>query len=77
MSAELVCCINQLLRVELVIDSPAPKYIDLNEPLGFEPKYTIQDGIEELIDAIKNHVFDNIDVNPNFFGNYEIDYPIQ
>ena len=26
--------------------------------LGFEPKYTIQDGINELVEAIDNHVFD-------------------
>ena len=43
--------------------------------LGFEPKYTIQDGIDELIEAINNHVFDNVDENKNFFGNYEIRYP--
>jgi len=43
--------------------------------LGFEPEYTIQDGIDELIEAINNHVFDNVDENKNFFGNYEIRYP--
>ena len=42
--------------------------------LGFEPKYTIQDGIDELIEAINNHVFDHVDENKNFFGNYEIHY---
>jgi len=44
--------------------------------LGFELKYTIQDGINELIEAINSHVFDHVDENRNFFGNYEIDYPI-
>ena len=44
--------------------------------LGFEPKYTIQDGIDELIEAINNHVFDHVVENKNFFGNYEIHYPI-
>ena len=44
--------------------------------IGFEPKYTIQDGVEELIGAINNHVFDRVDAMPNFFGNYEIDYPV-
>jgi nucleoside-diphosphate-sugar epimerase len=44
--------------------------------LGFEPKYTIQAGIDELIEAINNHVFDHVDENKNFFGNYEIHYPI-
>jgi nucleoside-diphosphate-sugar epimerase len=44
--------------------------------LGFEPKYTVQDGIDELVDAIDNHVFDSIDENRNFYGNYEINYRI-
>ena len=44
--------------------------------LGFEPKYTIQDGIDELIEAINNHVFDHVVENKIFFGNYEIHYPI-
>ena len=44
--------------------------------LGFEPKYTVQDGIQELVTAIKNHVFDHIDKNQNLYGNYEISYPI-
>ncbi len=42
--------------------------------LGFEPEYTIHDGIDELIEAIRNHVFDHVDKNKNFFGNYEIEY---
>ena len=43
---------------------------------GFEPKYTVQDGIDELIDAIDNHIFDHVDKNRNFHGNYEINYQI-
>jgi len=42
--------------------------------LGFEPKYTVQDGIDELVDAMDNHIFDHVDENKNFHGNYEIDY---
>jgi nucleoside-diphosphate-sugar epimerase len=44
--------------------------------LGFEPKYTIEDGIIELIDAINENIFDHVDKNRNFFGNYEINYSI-
>ena len=44
--------------------------------LGFEPKYNIHNGVEELITAINNHVFDHIEENHNFFGNYEINYPL-
>ena len=48
----------------------------VKEILGFEPKYTIQDGIDELIDAINNHLFDYMDENQNFYGNYEIHYSV-
>ena len=44
--------------------------------LGFQPKYTIQDGIDELIEAINNHVFDSVNENKKSFGNYEIHYSI-
>jgi len=43
--------------------------------LGFEPRFTIQYGIDELLAAIDNHVFDQVDQNKNFHGNYEIIYP--
>ena len=43
---------------------------------GFEPKYSIDDGICELIDSIQNHVFDNVEKNLNFYGNYKINYPV-
>lgn len=43
--------------------------------LGFEPQYTVQDGISELLDAIRERVFDRVDSMKNFHGNYEIQYP--
>ena len=43
---------------------------------GFNPKYSIDDGINELIDSIQNHVFDNIEKSQNFYGNYSINYPV-
>jgi len=44
--------------------------------LDFEPVYTIQDGIDELIKAINRHKFDSVKENYNFFGNYKINYSI-
>ena len=32
--------------------------------------------ISELVDAINSHVFDLVDDNINFHGNYEINYPV-
>ncbi len=45
--------------------------------LGFEPEYTIESGISELLNEINNHVFDNVDQNKSIFGNYEINYRYQ
>ena len=44
--------------------------------LGFEPKYTIQYGINELVDAMDNQIFDHVNENINFHGNYHIDYQV-
>ena len=46
-----------------------------HKTLDFEPAYTVKDGIEELLEAINNHVFDHVEEQRNFYGNYEINYP--
>lgn len=43
--------------------------------LGFEPKYSVEDGVKELINAFQMKLFKNFENNMNFHGNYEIDYP--
>ena len=45
--------------------------------LDFEPKYTVPDGIKELLVAFENHVFDHVDEQRNVYGNYEIQYPVE
>ncbi len=50
-------------------------FAKIRNRLGFEPKHTVSDGIAELIEALKKGRFSDIDDNPNFYGNYEIDYP--
>jgi nucleoside-diphosphate-sugar epimerase len=42
--------------------------------LYFEPKYTIDEGISEIIAALRQGVFDRVDLNANFYGNYKISY---
>jgi nucleoside-diphosphate-sugar epimerase len=42
--------------------------------LGFEPAYTVPDGVKELLDAIENRLFDHADSRREFHGNYHIDY---
>jgi nucleoside-diphosphate-sugar epimerase len=43
--------------------------------LGFQPKYTVRDGIDELLAALEQNAFTDVDERPNFYGNFEIDYP--
>ena len=45
--------------------------------LDFEPKYTIPDGIKEVLDAFENHVFDHVEDQRNIYGNYELEYPVK
>jgi nucleoside-diphosphate-sugar epimerase len=40
--------------------------------LGFEPEYTVADGIEELISALQQNIFSRVEEQPNFYHNYEI-----
>ena len=42
--------------------------------LGFEPKYTIQDGVEELVDALKIGLYKDSVSDKGRYGNYEINY---
>tara|TARA_Y100000816_G_C26047344_1_gene548916 strand:+ start:188 stop:1195 length:1008 start_codon:yes stop_codon:yes gene_type:complete len=42
--------------------------------LDFTPKYSVEDGIVEVIEMLQKNVFKNISKNKSFFGNYEIDY---
>ena len=47
----------------------------VRQVLDFEPAYTVRDGVVELLQAIENHVFDEVDQQRNLYGNYEINYP--
>ena len=42
--------------------------------LSFEPEFTVQDGIKELIDAFKIGLYADSMDDKNKYGNYEINY---
>ena len=44
---------------------------------GFEPSYTISDGINELLHLLDVNLIDYILKNRNHFGNYKINYSIE
>jgi nucleoside-diphosphate-sugar epimerase len=41
--------------------------------LGFEPEYTIGDGIAELIGALQQNIFSRVEKQRNFYHNHEIE----
>jgi nucleoside-diphosphate-sugar epimerase len=45
--------------------------------LDFQPKYTVPDGIKEVLIAYENHVFDHVDNQRNVYGNYEIQFTVK
>ena len=45
--------------------------------LNFIPKYTVPDGIKEILIAFENHIFDHVDDQRKLFGNYELQYPVK
>ena len=46
----------------------------VNKTFGFEPKSSTEDGIDELTQLINNDVFDIVEKNLDFFGNYKTNY---
>lgn len=50
-------------------------FAKIRERLGFTPRYTVEDGVRELIDALDQDLFADVDARTNFYGNYEIEYP--
>ena len=47
----------------------------IRERLGFEPRFSVADGIAELLKAFRYGLFKDFDEQRNFYGNYEIRYP--
>ena len=46
----------------------------IREVLHFEPKYTVSDGIAEIIKALEQHIFNNVTQRINFYENNHINY---
>jgi nucleoside-diphosphate-sugar epimerase len=46
----------------------------VNDKLGFEPKFTVQQGVEELITALQTGLYGDSLENRNKYGNYVINY---
>ena len=49
-------------------------FTKVQQLLDFTPMYSVSDGVSELLDAIADRVFDRVDIDVNFYGNYHTDY---
>ena len=49
----------------------------VRETLHFEPAFSVEHGVAELIAAMKQGMFADYDSNRTFYGNYEIKYSIK
>jgi nucleoside-diphosphate-sugar epimerase len=49
-------------------------FAKIRERLAFEPRYSVEDGIQELLKALEQKLFADATTRPNFYGNYEITY---
>lgn len=47
----------------------------IHELLDFKPRFTVEDGVRELIFALDQKLFQDVESRNNFYGNYEINYP--
>jgi nucleoside-diphosphate-sugar epimerase len=49
-------------------------FMKIRQSLGFEPVYSINDGITEILEAIGQGNYLEVESKRNFYGNYEIRY---
>lgn len=49
----------------------------VKEQLGFEPVYSVEQGVEELIDTLKIGLYSDSIVNKSKYGNYKINYVLK
>jgi hypothetical protein len=44
----------------------------IREQLAFSTQYSIRRGVEELLEALREGLFDNVESQSSWFGNYKI-----
>lgn len=66
-------------RVTYQAHGPDPRnyrvgFRKVRDILGFEPRYSLADGVTELVAALGQHVFDTVEQHRDFYGNYKVTY---
>ena len=49
----------------------------LQKTFNFEAKYSVEDGIQEILSALRKNCFDDVMSRPNFYGNYELNFEVK
>ncbi len=49
-------------------------FAKIRERLYFEPGHRVENGVAELLEALRQQLFPDIDARPAFYGNYELNY---
>lgn len=44
-------------------------FAKIRQTLDFEPEYTVDEGVQELLRALESGIFAGVDAQPNFYGN--------
>jgi hypothetical protein len=42
------------------------------QTLGFRVRHSVKDSVSALVNALENHVFDDVEDRKNFYGNYSV-----
>lgn len=50
-------------------------FAKIRDRLGFVPRFSVEDGIRELIAAMRQGFFDDVSVPESFYGNWVVRYP--
>ena len=48
----------------------------IRNTLHFQPNYSVEDGIDEILRAMQLGYFGDHDANQNYYGNYTLSYPV-
>ena len=48
----------------------------IRDRLGFTPEHSVEDGVGELVEALRRGLFHDISTPDSFFGNYNVSYPL-
>lgn len=76
---DMICARLPDRKVSYRQDSDDPRnykasFEKVRSKLYFEPAYSVADGIDEILWALRSHLLDDVESRRNYYGNYEVSY---